>query len=79
MDLVFCRFHAVYSGTGVSHKVSKLAENKTYKFRLCASNEAGQGPFSTTYEFKTAYAHPPAIKGESLVSRRDQITKEFIV
>ena len=64
---IFClRFHVVYSGTGVSHKVSKLSENRTYKFRLCASNEAGQGPFSNTYEFKTAYAHPPAIKGKVL-------------
>jgi len=62
------QFHVVYSGSGVSHKVSKLAENRTYKFRLCASNEAGQGPFSTTYEFKTAYAHPPAIKAPPKVT-----------
>ena len=59
-----CRFHAVYSGTGVSYKIAKLSENKCYKVRLFASNDAGQGPYSQLYEFKTAYAHPPPLKGK---------------
>lgn len=63
IQIIFCRFHAVYSGTGVSYKIAKLSENKCYKVRLFASNDAGQGPYSQLYEFKTAYAHPPPLKG----------------
>ena len=62
--IIFRRFHAVYSGTGVSYKIAKLSENKCYKVRLFASNDAGQGPYSQLYEFKTAYAHPPPLKGK---------------
>ena len=64
IKIIFCRFHAVYSGTGVSYKIAKLSENKCYKVRLFASNDAGQGPYSQLYEFKTAYAHPPPLKGK---------------
>lgn len=62
------QFQVIYTGTSVSHKISKLSENKTYRFRLCASNAAGQGPYSQLYEFKTAYAHPPAVKAAPRVS-----------
>ena len=63
----FCRFHVIYSGTGLSYKIAKLSENRTYKIRLYASNDAGQGPYSQLYEFKTAYAHPPPIKGSDIL------------
>ena len=66
ITIIFRRFHAVYSGTGVSYKIAKLSENKCYKVRLFASNDAGQGPYSQLYEFKTAYAHPPPLKGNIL-------------
>lgn len=33
-----------------------------YRFRICASNEAGQGPFSQVYSLVTAFAHPPPVK-----------------
>ena len=58
------RFHTIYSGTGLSYKIAKLSENRSYKVRLYASNDAGQGPYSQLYEFKTAYAHPPPLKGK---------------
>ena len=68
---IFCRrFQTVYNGTGLSHKVNKLIENTRYKFRISSANEAGQGPVSQVYEFRTAYAHPPAVKGK--VSLRNQ-------
>ena len=63
MDFNFSRFHTIYNGTGVSYKIAKLSENRSYKVRLFASNDAGQGPYSQLYEFKTAYAHPPPLKG----------------
>ena len=62
------RFHTIYSGTGVSYKIAKLSENRCYKVRLYASNDAGQGPYSQLYEFKTAYAHPPPLKGKKHLS-----------
>ena len=58
------RFQTTYSGTSVSHRVNKLNEKSTYRFRICASNEAGQGPFSQVYQFTTAYAHPPPVKSK---------------
>ena len=63
------RFHTIYSGTGVSYKIAKLSENRSYKVRLFASNDAGQGPYSQLYEFKTAYAHPPPIKGSKSINQ----------
>ena len=63
--LFYVRFHTIYSGTGVSYKIAKLSENRSYKVRLYASNDAGQGPYSQLYEFKTAYAHPPPLKGKN--------------
>ena len=73
----FCRrFQTVYNGTGFSHKVNKLLENTRYKFRISSANEAGQGPVSQVYEFRTAYAHPPAVKGKvSLRNQSDRLRK----
>ena len=62
--IITYRFHTIYSGTGVSYKIAKLSENRCYKVRLYASNDAGQGPYSQLYEYKTAYAHPPPLKGK---------------
>ena len=59
------QFQVIYTGTSVSHKISKLVENKVYRFRMCASNTAGYGPYSQVYEFRTSYAHPHPIKGKS--------------
>lgn len=56
-------FHPVYQNTGHTHKVSKLAELTQYEFRIFASNEAGDGPYSAIYRFQTSKAPPPAVKG----------------
>jgi hypothetical protein len=75
--MYFCRFQSIYNGTGVSHKVSKLVENRVYRFRICASNEAGQGPYSPMYEFKTDYAHPPPIKGKIQLKANSNLNLDF--
>merc|ERR1712156_271195 len=62
------QFQVAYTGTSVSHKISKLVENKVYRFRMCASNTAGYGPYSQVYEFRTAYAHPHPVKAAPKVS-----------
>ena len=62
--IISFRFQVIYTGTGLSYKVPKLLENKSYRFRMCASNVAGHGPYSQVYEFKTAYAHPHPVKGK---------------
>ncbi len=60
------QFQQVYNGPALSHKVNKLGENARYRFRVCAANAAGQGPFSRVYEYATAYAIPPPLKSECL-------------
>ena len=57
------QWQQIYSGNNHSHKVSKLTENTEYRYRLCAISEAGQGPFSTVFTFKTTFAPPPPLKG----------------
>jgi len=61
--LCHCSFQYVYRGTGHSYKVVKLTELTQYAFRICASNDAGFGPYSDVYYFTTSKASPPAIKG----------------
>ncbi|KAG1708537.1 Fibronectin type-III domain-containing protein 3A [Nymphon striatum] len=61
-------FIQIYHGVNHSHKVSKLSEDTEYTFRICASNEAGQGPYSDDYTFKTSKAPPPALKAPRVVS-----------
>jgi len=43
--------------------VVKLTELTQYAFRICASNDAGFGPYSDVYYFTTSKASPPAIRG----------------
>ncbi|XP_059082249.1 fibronectin type-III domain-containing protein 3A-like isoform X2 [Tigriopus californicus] len=62
------QFQIIYNGASVSHKVNKLTENSRYRFRISASNEAGQGAFSQVYEFSTAYALPPPLKSPPRVT-----------
>lgn len=56
------RFVVVYSGVNVSHKVTRLSESTTYKFRILASNEAGTGPYSEDFVFVTTKAPPVTLK-----------------
>jgi len=61
-------WYQVYQGNNHAYKASKLVENMEYRYRISAITDAGQGPFSNTYTFKTSYAPPPPVKGTPRVS-----------
>ncbi|XP_078736241.1 fibronectin type-III domain-containing protein 3A-like isoform X1 [Lampetra fluviatilis] len=56
-------FTAVYTGSCHTFKVQRLSERTAYAFRIQATNEAGDGPFSETHTFRTTRLLPPAVKG----------------
>ncbi|XP_018325859.1 fibronectin type-III domain-containing protein 3A isoform X2 [Agrilus planipennis] len=60
-------FQCVYQGTAFTCKVNKLQELTTYRFRVNASNDAGQGDFSEEYLFTTSIAPPAAVKGLKVI------------
>lgn len=60
-------FQCIYQGTNFTYKVNKLQELTTYRFRISASSDAGQGDFSEVYEFKTAIAPPAGLKAAKVV------------
>ncbi|XP_054724127.1 fibronectin type III domain-containing protein 3B-like [Uloborus diversus] len=62
------KFMPVYQGTSSSYKVSKLQELTSYNFRIYASNEEGDGPYSDVYTFSTQRALPPALKAPKVSS-----------
>ncbi|KAG7174397.1 Fibronectin type-III domain-containing protein 3a-like [Homarus americanus] len=55
-------FYQVYSGTNQNYKVVRLEENTAYHLRICASNEAGVGPYSAVAHLSTTKAPPPPLK-----------------
>ncbi|XP_077516049.1 fibronectin type-III domain-containing protein 3A-like isoform X2 [Amblyomma americanum] len=55
-------FAAVYQGPSRSYKALRLQENQAYRFRVRASSDAGDGPYSEPYTFTTSRALPPAVK-----------------
>jgi predicted phage tail protein len=59
-------FQCVYKGTALTYKVNKLHELTIYRFKICASNDAGVGEFSDVYEFTTSIAPPAIIKQPKL-------------
>ncbi|KAJ8030329.1 Fibronectin type-III domain-containing protein 3A [Holothuria leucospilota] len=60
------KYSIVYSGVNTNHKVSRLSENTIYKFRICASNEAGNGQYSEEYSFSTLKAPPAVMKAPTV-------------
>ncbi|KAJ8868006.1 hypothetical protein PR048_031815 [Dryococelus australis] len=52
-------FQMVYQGTSLSCKVNRLQELTSYRFRIAAVNDAGQGDFSDVQEYATTIT-PPA-------------------
>ncbi|GFY48448.1 fibronectin type III domain-containing protein 3B [Trichonephila inaurata madagascariensis] len=64
-------FAPVYHGAGLSYKVNRLQENTLLDFRICASNESGQGPYSTVYTFQTSRASPPSLKAPKVLNVTD--------
>ena len=63
-NFCFCSFHPVYHGPSHVHKMNRLSELTEYEFRIYASNEAGDGPYSENCKFSTTKAPPPAVKRE---------------
>lgn len=55
-------FYQVYNGTNQNYKVVRLEENTEYHLRICASNEAGIGPYSAVAHLSTTKAPPPPLK-----------------
>uniref|UniRef100_A0A8C5M1D1 Fibronectin type-III domain-containing protein 3A n=1 Tax=Leptobrachium leishanense TaxID=445787 RepID=A0A8C5M1D1_9ANUR len=56
------RFVALYRGPCHTYKVQRLNESTSYRFRIQACNEAGEGPFSSEYVFTTPKSLPAALK-----------------
>ena len=61
-NVFLCSFHPIYHGPNHTHKMNRLSELTEYEFRIYASNEAGDGPYSDNYKFSTTKAPPPAVK-----------------
>lgn len=59
-------YYPVYQGTAHTHKINRLQEMTEYSFRVNARNQAGEGPYSQEFGFKTTKAPPPAVKGNIL-------------
>lgn len=64
----------IYNGPAHSFKANKLNENTEYRYRIAAMTDAGQGPFSTAFNFKTAFAHPGAVRAAPRVSQTTDST-----
>uniref|UniRef100_A0A6Q2ZDS8 Fibronectin type-III domain-containing protein n=1 Tax=Esox lucius TaxID=8010 RepID=A0A6Q2ZDS8_ESOLU len=56
------RFVTIYRGPSHTYKVQRLTESSSYRFRIQACNESGDGPFSDTQNFSTTKSVPPALK-----------------
>nr|XP_029507431.1 fibronectin type III domain-containing protein 3B-like [Oncorhynchus nerka] len=56
------RFVCMYRGPSHTYKVQRLTESTSYRFRIQACSEAGEGPFSDTHTFSTTKTVPSALK-----------------
>lgn len=55
-------FATLYQGSSRSYKALRLQENQPYRFRVRASSDAGDGPYSEPHTFTTSRALPPPVK-----------------
>ncbi|XP_066267378.1 fibronectin type-III domain-containing protein 3A-like isoform X1 [Branchiostoma lanceolatum] len=69
------RFVSIYAGTNTNFKVNRLSEQTPYNFRILATNDAGEGPFSPIYQFITQKAPPPAMKAPKVQEVTDRTCK----
>ena len=58
------RFYVVYEGSGTQFKMARLSEDTEYRLRICAANEAGEGPYSNVVSTRTTRQPPPSVRGE---------------
>ncbi|XP_053312265.1 fibronectin type-III domain-containing protein 3A [Spea bombifrons] len=56
------KFVSLYRGPCHTYKVQRLNESTSYRFRIQACNEAGEGPLSSEYVFTTPKSLPPGLK-----------------
>uniref|UniRef100_A0A8K9V3E3 Fibronectin type III domain containing 3Ba n=1 Tax=Oncorhynchus mykiss TaxID=8022 RepID=A0A8K9V3E3_ONCMY len=56
------RFVCIYRGPSHTYKVQRLTESTSYRFRIQACSDAGEGPFSDTHTFSTTKTVPSALK-----------------
>uniref|UniRef100_A0A4W5KX35 Fibronectin type III domain containing 3Ba n=1 Tax=Hucho hucho TaxID=62062 RepID=A0A4W5KX35_9TELE len=56
------RFVCIYRGPSHTYKVQRLTEATSYRFRIQACSDAGEGPFSDTHTFSTTKTVPSALK-----------------
>ena len=59
------RFYVVYEGSGTQFKMARLSEDTEYRLRICAANEAGDGPYSNVVSTRTTRQPLPTVRGES--------------
>ncbi|CAG0884777.1 unnamed protein product [Darwinula stevensoni] len=59
-------WQVMYTGSSHSHKVGRLSETTTHRFRISASNESGQGPYSPIAAFTTLKAPPATLKSPQM-------------
>ena len=60
----FFSFQVIYEGSSHFFKVKQLQETTNYNFRIYASNDVGNGPYSEVYTFSTTKAPLPAVRSE---------------
>ncbi|CDQ88776.1 unnamed protein product [Oncorhynchus mykiss] len=57
-----CLSVQVCVGPSHTYKVQRLTESTSYRFRIQACSDAGEGPFSDTHTFSTTKTVPSALK-----------------
>nr|CAB3246635.1 fibronectin type-III domain-containing protein 3A-like [Phallusia mammillata] len=62
------RFVTVYRGSSCSHRIHRLNEDTTYRFRINASNSEGEGQFSAEFAATTSVQMPPIMEAPSVSS-----------
>ncbi|KAI9541064.1 hypothetical protein NQZ68_034825, partial [Dissostichus eleginoides] len=62
ISLTVAWFVTIYHGPSHTYKMQRLTESSSHSFRIQASSDAGDGPFSDTHTFCTTKSVPPALK-----------------
>ena len=63
MSMCCCRFHEVYRGSAVTHRIVRLQPDSEYTLKIAAISESGQGEWSDRVTFLTTPIPPTAPVG----------------
>ncbi|RMB92596.1 hypothetical protein DUI87_30905 [Hirundo rustica rustica] len=77
MEDRFGRFVTVYNGPCHTYKVQRLSESTTYRFRIQAYNNAGEGAFSEVCAFTTTKSPPAHLKAPKAIQLEEKNTFEI--